>query len=115
MNPIGDAGNENGSTLLQLLIPLHFNSPRINTYRKPRESAPPFYSKVLQLVTTPTSPRWTRKNASNSNSFKHFRTPSVTPGVYPSHAILPVPSGSDGKTRSRNGLPCHSYEPPATY
>src|SRR5579872_2158131 len=39
------------STLLQLLIPLHFNSPRINTYKKPgRRSllpAPKFYNSSL--------------------------------------------------------------------
>src|SRR5579863_1420269 len=42
------------STLLQLLIPRHFNSPTINTYEKPQGGAPSRNSKVLQLV-TPTS------------------------------------------------------------
>src|SRR5580693_5550336 len=39
------------STLLQVLIPLHFNSPTINTYKKPGEGSPPYTRKVLQLVT----------------------------------------------------------------
>jgi hypothetical protein len=43
------------STLLQVLIPLHFNFPRINTYKKPGGGPPPFSRKVLQLVTTQTS------------------------------------------------------------
>src|SRR5271168_4435628 len=38
------------STLPQLLIPLHFNSPRINTYKKAGEGVPPSSPKVLQLV-----------------------------------------------------------------
>jgi hypothetical protein len=44
------------STLLQVLIPLHFNFPRINTYKKPGGGPPPFRPKVLQLVTKQTSP-----------------------------------------------------------
>jgi hypothetical protein len=39
------------STLLQVLIPLHFNSPRINTYTKPGGGCPSSSPKVLQLVT----------------------------------------------------------------
>jgi hypothetical protein len=39
------------STLLQLLIPLHFNSPRINTYKKPGGGSllptPKFYNSSL--------------------------------------------------------------------
>ena len=42
------------STLLQVLIPLHFNSPAISIYEKPGGGAPPRTRKVLQLV-TPTS------------------------------------------------------------
>jgi hypothetical protein len=38
------------STLPQVLIPLHFNSRRINVYKKPVEGVPPLYPKVLQLV-----------------------------------------------------------------
>jgi hypothetical protein len=44
------------STLLQVLIPLHFNSPRINTYVKPGGGYPSFNPKVLQLVTMYASP-----------------------------------------------------------
>ena len=35
------------STLLQMLIPRHFNSPRINVYKKPGEGVQPRTSKVL--------------------------------------------------------------------
>jgi len=38
------------STLLQLLIPLHFNSLRINTYKKPGGGSPTPTPNVLQLV-----------------------------------------------------------------
>jgi hypothetical protein len=44
------------STLLQVLIPLHSNSPRINTYKKPGRGARIFSPKVLQFVTTFISP-----------------------------------------------------------
>ena len=44
------------STLLQLLIPLHFNSRRINIYKKSGRGSLPFSPKVSQLVTTHTSP-----------------------------------------------------------
>jgi hypothetical protein len=40
------------STLLQVLIPLHFNSLIINTYKKPGGGCPSLGPKVLQLVTT---------------------------------------------------------------
>ncbi len=39
------------STLLQVLIPLHFNSLRINTYKKPGGGCPSLGPKVWQLVT----------------------------------------------------------------
>src|SRR5579863_1050914 len=45
------------STLPQLLIPLHFNSRTINTYKKPGGGYPPPNPKVLQLVTPRLSPR----------------------------------------------------------
>jgi len=45
------------STLLQVLIPLHhFNSPTINTYKKPGGGSPPLTRKVLQLVTSGSQP-----------------------------------------------------------
>jgi hypothetical protein len=70
------------SILLQVLIPLHFNSPRINTYKKPggRGGVYPSHAKVLQLVTTHTSRNWTHSNASNPNHLMHFRALSVTKG-----------------------------------
>ena len=53
------------STLLQVLIPLHFNSPRINTYKKPGRGGPIFNPKVLQFVTTFISPRCSVSAASS--------------------------------------------------
>jgi len=47
------------STLLHLLIPLHFNFPRINTYKKPGGAYPSTNHKVLQLVTPHLSPNCT--------------------------------------------------------
>src|SRR5580704_67487 len=44
------------STLLQVLIPLHFNSPTINTYKKTGGGTPPCTPKVLQLVTSDSRP-----------------------------------------------------------
>jgi hypothetical protein len=55
------------STLLQVLIPLHFNSTRISVYRKPGEGTPPLYPKVLQLVTNASSPRRPHTNSRNPN------------------------------------------------
>jgi hypothetical protein len=82
------------STLLQVLIPLHFNSPRINTYAKQGGGCPSFIPKVLQLVTTHASPNWSRRNARNSNLSIRFRTLTVTHGVCPvSH-------------RSATSIPC---------
>ena len=44
------------STLPEVLISLHFNSIRINTYKKLGEGVPTSSLKVLQLVNKPTSP-----------------------------------------------------------
>jgi hypothetical protein len=55
------------STLLQVLIPLHFNSRRCNAYKKPGEGAPPSAPKVLQLVTTRSTLLRTHSNARNPN------------------------------------------------
>src|SRR5271155_2325127 len=50
------------STLPQVLIPLHFNSSRINTYKKRGGGCPSSSPKVLQLVTTPTPPSFHRRS-----------------------------------------------------
>jgi hypothetical protein len=55
------------STLLQVLIPLHFNSPRISVYKNPGEGVPPLYPKNLQLVTTATTSYRARTNSRNPN------------------------------------------------
>jgi hypothetical protein len=55
------------STLLQMLIPLHFNSPRISVYKKPGEGVPPLYPKYLQLVTTAASSYRAHTNSRNPN------------------------------------------------
>jgi hypothetical protein len=70
------------STLLQVLIPLHFNSPRINTYKKPGRgsllSAPKFYNSSIP------APHYTHVPVSSisftsSTSSTSFASPSVTP------------------------------------
>lgn len=71
------------STLVEVLIPLHFKSPRISVYKKLGERLPPSRTKVLQLVTTHESLCWSRRTRHNPNSIAHFRTLSVTRGVYP--------------------------------
>jgi hypothetical protein len=75
------------STLLQLLIPLHFISLGINTYKKPGRgpiSRAPIFCK---LVTTHTSPHWSRTNARNSIRFMPLLHDLRTPGVG-----VPVPN-----------------------
>ncbi len=68
--------------VLQVLIPLHFNSPRINTYKKPGEGAPFSTPGVLQLINSRASRLWSHRNACNFNLLyallQHF---SVCPGV----------------------------------
>jgi glyoxylase-like metal-dependent hydrolase (beta-lactamase superfamily II) len=68
------------STLLQLLIPLHFISPRINTYKKPGGGYPSSSPKVLQLVTAHKRANSTRRCPRIPNPFMHFRALSVTHG-----------------------------------
>jgi hypothetical protein len=41
------------STLLQVLIPLHFNSSRMNTYKKPGRGAPSTAPKLSNSLLTP--------------------------------------------------------------
>ena len=55
------------STLLQVLIPLHFISSRINTYTKQGGGSPLHRPKVLQLVTTPKSLLRAHTNVRNSS------------------------------------------------
>jgi hypothetical protein len=71
------------STLAEALIPLHFNSSRISVYKKAGEGLALSGTKVLQLVTAHKSPRWSRRIRHNPNSITHFRTLSVTHGMYP--------------------------------
>jgi len=77
------------STLLQVLIPLHFNSTRINTYKKPGRGsllpAPKFYNSSIP------APRYTHAkqhppvssisftSSTSSTSSTSFASPSVTP------------------------------------
>ena len=76
------------STLLQVLIPLHFNSPRINTYKKPGRgsllSAPKFYNSSLP------APHYTHAKQHPPVSFTSFASPSVTPfpAILTSHLQL---------------------------
>jgi|HubBroStandDraft_6_1064221.scaffolds.fasta_scaffold75936_2 hypothetical protein len=48
--------NSYKSTLLQMLISPHFNSPRVNTYKKPGRGYASRIPTVTQLVTTQRSP-----------------------------------------------------------
>ena len=73
------------STLLQLLIPLHFNSRTINTYKKPREGVPPLqpqsfatchYARIAKLDTQE------RPQPHSPHALPHsFRHPSGVPPV----------------------------------
>src|SRR6185437_2590826 len=53
------------STLLQVLIPLHFISSRINTYKKPGGGTPSSNPKVWQLVIPSPSPKSVIPSAAN--------------------------------------------------
>jgi hypothetical protein len=98
------------STLAQLLIPLHFNSARINTYIKPGGGSPPFSRKVLQLVTTPTSPY---------RSLSTVSPPSATPflATLASHRQLaenkttlsPAVATLTDRVKHKS-FACHSYK-----
>src|SRR5579872_3962532 len=67
------------STLLQLLIPLHFISPRINTYKKQGRGSHPSNHEVLQLVTTHASPTWTRPQPQSHQDTGHGSPAFLTP------------------------------------
>src|SRR5580658_4374409 len=81
------------STLLQVLIPLHLNSPRINTYKKTWRGTPSFTRKVLQLVTSRSPVLCPHSSVRNSNPLYGLlhnslytpgwgvRTLAVTPGA----------------------------------
>lgn len=94
------------STLLQLLIPLHFNSRRCNTYKKTGRGVPPLSSKVLQLGTTHPSPNCTRPCRRNPFPLIRLRTLSVTQGVYPASSSLPTQTLPSFSTSSKH--PTHS-------
>src|SRR5271170_2364750 len=67
------------STLTQVLIPIHFNSSKINTYKKPGEGVPPLYPKVLQLVTPSAPPLFARNSPFASIPFR------ITSFAHPYH------------------------------
>ena len=77
------------STLPQLLIPFHFNSPRINTYKKPGGGTPLRTTKFRNsLLRTPRRPARTRTPATSMLSIAYFTvlwTPRV--GGRPRRAI----------------------------
>jgi len=68
------------STLPQLLIPLHFNSPRMNTYTKPGGGPLSEAPKYCKLVTTHASLSWSRRNFRNSIRFMPLLHDLRTPG-----------------------------------
>jgi hypothetical protein len=66
------------SALVEVLIPLHFNSPRISVYKKLGEGLPPSRTKGLQLVTAHESLCWSRRTAITpipSCACAHFPSP----------------------------------------
>ena len=71
------------STLIQLLIPLHFNSPRINTYKKPGRgsllSAPKFCNSSLPAPHHTHAKQHPPVSFTSSTSSASFASPSVTP------------------------------------
>jgi hypothetical protein len=71
------------SALVEVLIPLHFNSPRISAYKKPGEGASPYDTKVLQLATIRKSRYWSHSIPHKPNPITHFCTLSITRGLYP--------------------------------
>jgi hypothetical protein len=110
------------STLLQLLIPLHFNSRRINTYKKPAGGSPTSTPNVLQLVnpslfTIPSearnlifhpSPRPTRPSPLASIPFR------ITFFAHPHRLTLSesysckITRGGGASDHEATGVGCHS-------
>jgi hypothetical protein len=84
------------STLLQLLIPLHFNSRRINTYKKPGGGSPTSAPDVLQLVNPSlfVIPSEARNLIFPSSSLSH----------YPVTSLHPVPAALRAHSNARNPI-----------
>ena len=81
-------------TLLQVLIPLHFNSSRINTYAKPGGGCPSTNPKVLQLVTPRTSPQQIIEKPATSNPVS--ANLDAASGISPLFATLTENTGGWG-------------------
>src|SRR5271155_1317317 len=87
------------STLLQVFIPVHFNSRRISVYKKPGEELSPSSRKVLQLVTSHSPGLRAHSNARNLYPFHglpHGSLDSSSMGVtsFPAPPVRrPCPSG----------------------
>src|SRR5580704_11164425 len=104
------------STLPQLLIPLHFNSPRINVYKKPGEGVLPFSPKVLQLVTHNSRPTQQPRPACHAARATHHSSLATIPFrmiffAHP-HRLTTIESYSckkHGRGVSRLTLPLFSY------
>ena len=82
-----------------MLIPLHFNSPRISVYKKPGERVPHLSPKDLQLVTTATTSYRPHTNSRNPNPLYALLHGSLdTRGVGSRLAIhhSPAPSAVEG-------------------
>ena len=85
------------STLLQVLILLHFNSLIINTYKKPGEGVPPPSPKVLQLVTRYSRsmrPRHTRHAALATHHSSLATIPFRITSFADPHVLTPIESHS---------------------
>jgi hypothetical protein len=107
------------STLLQLLIPLHFNSPRINTYKKPGEGdllpTPKFCNSLLPA---PHHTDAKQHPPVSFTSFTSFASPSVTPfpATLTSHlqlaentTILSPAFATLARRAKHKSFVCHSY------
>ncbi len=95
------------STLLQLLIPLHFISRRMNVHKKPGGGYPSSSPKVLQLVNTPSSPLFARHCSRNPN-------PLLLPAVSCQLSAVSSPATpfpvALGRRVNPNPFVCHSYK-----
>ena len=80
------------STLLQLLIPLHFISRRMSVYKKPGGGNPSSTQKFCNSSLRTRHQTGHARVARIPITFMHFRHVSVTHGVYPSPCLLSTPN-----------------------
>jgi len=101
------------STLLQLLIPLHFNSPRINTYKKPGRGsllpAPKFYNSLLLSRRPIGRPLTPFPDALTATSQRTENTTTLIPGPFNVDAASSLsPLLATLTENTRGGVPSQS-------